>query len=625
MSTYSKSRQAAYDVIVVGGGMSGICAAIASARQGARTALVQDRPVLGGNASSEIRMHICGASSSMTKENLEETGILYEIMLENKRVNDYYNYSLWDTVLFWKVKNQPNLTLYLNTAMHDVKTEGDRVDEILCYQCTTEINWRLKAKIFVDCTGNGTLGFLAGAEFRTGSEGRAEFGEPHAPDESNGNLMGNTLLFKAVDRGRPVAFKTPEWAYHFTEDQLKHRRHADAGSLFGVSDTQSGVTLLGESGPREGEKAWDVYGLDYGYWWIELSGKTGDTVGEYEEIRDDLVRSIYGVWDHIKNGGDHGAENYDLEWVGMLPGVRESRRLMGDYILTENDILSNRVFEDAVAYGGWPIDNHAPNGLLDADELPSFVYNFPGAYTIPYRSYYSRNIGNLLIAGRIISASKLAMSSSRVMGTCGVGGQATGTAAAMCTRYGCTPRELGAHIAELQQRLLKDDCYLPGCRNRDERDAARTASVTATSRLPGRECGNVVNGVTRTTAEGVNLWESDGISPQGETLTLRLAEPCRISQVRLTFDSNLSRPVKITLSAKRRKQQQTGVPAELVRDYELRLLLDGKVVASHKAEGNFQRLNVIEFPPTECDCIALRITATNGCENARVFEVRAYE
>lgn len=149
--------------------------------------------------------------------------------------------------------------------------------------------------------------------------------------------------------------------------------------------------------------------MDYGYWWIELPGKTEDIIDEYEEIRDELVSCIYGVWDHLKNGGDHGAENYDLEWVGMLPGVRESRRLVGDYILNENDVLSNRVFEDAVAYGGWAMDIHTPGGLYDFDELPSRVVSFDGAYTIPYRSYCSRNIPNMMMAGRNISATKMAM------------------------------------------------------------------------------------------------------------------------------------------------------------------------------------------------------------------------
>ena len=174
MAIRKKSKQMAFDVIVVGGGMTGMCAAIASARHGAKTALIQDRPVFGGNASSEIRMHICGASSNMMKKNAEETGILREILLENRLVNDYYNFSIWDRVLHSAIRNQDNLTMFLNTTMTDADVDGKTITAIHCYQLTTEIHWTLTAPIFCDCTGNGTLGYIAGAPYRTGSEGKAE-------------------------------------------------------------------------------------------------------------------------------------------------------------------------------------------------------------------------------------------------------------------------------------------------------------------------------------------------------------------------------------------------------------------------------------------------------------------
>ncbi|MBR6556926.1 MAG: FAD-dependent oxidoreductase, partial [Clostridia bacterium] len=207
MTIRKKTAEARYDVVVVGGGLSGMCAAIAAARHGAKTALIHGRHVFGGNASSEIRMHVCGASESMAKPDLEEGGILYELMLENKSRNDYYNFSVWDMVLFAAVKRQKGLTAYLNTVMEDCETDGNSVKSILAYQHTTETHWRFTGDIFIDCTGNGTLGYLAGAEFRTGSEGRAEFDEPHAPERANNDRMGNTLLFKAVDRGTSVNFK----------------------------------------------------------------------------------------------------------------------------------------------------------------------------------------------------------------------------------------------------------------------------------------------------------------------------------------------------------------------------------------------------------------------------------
>ncbi len=615
MSEKRKVKQADYDVVVVGGGMSGICAALASARHGAKTALIHDRSVLGGNASSEIRMHICGASENLAKPDLEEGGILYELMLDNKSRNDYYNYSVWDMVLFAAVKRQENLTVYLNTAMEDCTMDGTKIQKVTAYQLTTETQWVISGKIFVDCTGNATLGYLAGAEFRTGSEGKDEFHEPDAPEQPNNQRMGNTLLFKAVDRGHPVKFKRPDFARVFTEEELKYRTHSAVQSAQTKGEVDKAYVRM---------TSFSTSSVDYGYWWIEVTGEKEDIVDEYEEIRDDLVSCIYGVWDHLKNGGEHGAENYDLEWVGMLPGVRESRRLVGDYILNENDILSNRQFEDAVAYGGWAMDIHTAKGLYDFDELPSRIISFDGAYTIPYRSYYSKNITNLMMAGRNISTSKMAYGSTRVMGTCSIGGQAVGTAAALCMKYQCMPKEIHNHMAELQQELLKDDCYLPGIHNADEKDLTRRAKISATSCKEGFSQEKVINGVSRNEKGQQNLWISNGISEKGECLTLELEKTSTVSQVRLTFDSNFQYPIKITLSRKRQNQQRIGVPPELVKDYTVTLWSEGKKVAEKTVKDNVQRANVVEFEPVSCDKVTVTVHATNGAEDVHIYEVRVY-
>ena len=615
MSNRVKQKYASYEVVGVGGGRSGMCAAIAAARHGAKTALIQGRHVFGGNASSEIRMHICGASESMAKPDLEEGGILYEMMLENKSRNDYYNFSVWDLVLYSAVKKEPNLTAYLNTVMEDCETEGDRICRIVAYQQTTETRWVIDGQIFIDCTGNGTLGYLAGAEYRVGSEGKAEFNEPDAPDEPNNNRMGNTLLFKAVDRGHSVRFKRPECARVFTEEELKYRTHSavhGAKAKDGVDSAYLRITSFSSSA------------VDYGYWWIELTGQKEDIIDEYEEIRDELVSCIYGIWDHLKNGGDHGAENYDLEWVGMLPGTRESRRLMGDYILNENDVTGNRQFEDAVAYGGWAMDIHAPKGLYDFDELPSQVVSFEGSYTIPYRCYYSKNIGNMLMAGRNISATKMAMGSTRVMGTCAIGGQAAGTAAALCIKYGCLPRGVHDHMDELQQTLLKDDCYIPGIRNTDEKDLARTAEVTASSAREGFGPEQVISGVSRGEGAQRNIWISEGMGPEGEQLTLKLEKTSEVSQVRLTFDSNFTYAIKPTMSAKRQRQQRIGTPPELVKDYTVALWKDGEKVSERTVRDNVQRANVVELEPAVCDTVTVTVHSTNGGEDAHIYEVRVY-
>lgn len=616
MSEKKKVKNAEYDVVVIGGGMSGICAALAAARHGARTALVHDRHVLGGNASSEIRMHICGASENLAKPDLEESGILHEIMLDNKSRNDYYNFSIWDMVLFSTVKRQKNLTVYLSTAMESCEMgEGSTIRSIDAYQLTTETHWKISGKVFIDCTGNATLGYYAEAEFRTGSEGRDEFGEPDAPGQPNKERMGNTLLFKAVDRGHPVAFKKPDFARTFTEEELKYRTHSAV----------HGAQIKGEV-----DKAYvrmtsfSTSSVDYGYWWIELPGETDDIIDEYEQIRDELVSCIYGIWDHLKNGGDHGAENYDLEWVGMLPGSREGRRLIGDYILNENDILSNRQFEDAVAYGGWPMDIHTAKGLYDFDELPSRVISFDGAYTIPYRSYYSKNISNLMMAGRDISASKMAIGSTRVMGTCAVGGQAVGTAAALCIKYDCDPRGAQEHMRELQQMLLKDDAYIPGIWNEDPKDLARRAKVTATSAREGCPPENVINGISRDEDGHRNLWISGKGRTEGEMLTLHLADRQPVSEVHLTFDSNFHYPIKITLSRKRQAQQRIGVPPELIRDYTVTLWQGDKKAAKQTVTENVQRKNIVTFPTTECDRVTVMVHKTNGSNEAHIYEIRVY-
>lgn len=614
MAIREKRKQANYEVVVIGGGLSGMCAALASARHGARTALIQARHVLGGNCSSEIRMHICGASENMKKPELEEGGILYELMLENKSRNDYYNYSIWDMVLFEKVKKQENLTVYFNTAMEQCTLSGDRITQVRCYQQTTETFWDISGDIFVDATGNGSLGYYAGASYRQGSESREEFGEPDAPEKADNHRMGCTLLFKAVDRGTSVNFKRPSFAQTFTEEQLRFRNHA--------AKKYSTFDASGSDDDYERMANYSTSSVDYGYWWIEVPGEKEDIVDEYEEIRDELVACIYGIWDHVKNGGDHGAENFDLEWVGMMPGMRESRRLEGDYILVEQDILSNRIFPDAVAYGGWAMDNHV--SLFDFDELPSTVKCFEGAYTIPYRCFYSKDLENMYMAGRIISTSKQAFSSTRVMGTCAIGGQAVGTAAAMCIRYGCGPRGIASHMEELQQQLLKDDCYLPGYHNTDARDLALKAAVSASSERQGFPCADVVSGVSREEGGQANRWESDGIAPEGETLTLTLREPAKVSQVRLTFDPNFRYPIKLTLSDRRRAQQRIGVPPELVKDYDVILLKDGRQTAKRSVRDNYQRLNVVDLEPCLCDQVQICFLETNGCKDIMVQEVRIY-
>ncbi len=607
-----------YEIIVVGGGMSGLCAAMAAARQGSRTALVNARPVLGGNASSEIRVHISGADQSLKQPDYAEGGLLYELMLENKSRNDNFSYSLWDMVLYEKAKAEKNLDVYFNTVMYDCDVEDQRICSILCVQETTEMRYRLRAPLFVDATGNGTLGYYAGAEYRTGSEAKAELGETDAPETPNQDRLGNTILLLAKDMGHPVHFTPPAFAKKLTEEQLAKRIHcAEMRSTIDCSDSPD---------PEEYRRTSMTSSAcsDYGFWWVELMGDGEDIVAQYEMIRDDLMAYVYGVWDHIKNCKegvhDHSAENLDLVWVGALPGVRESRRLEGDYMLTEEDILAHRIFDDAVCYGGWCVDLHAPHGILDFDKLPSDCKFYRGVYTIPYRCYYSRNIRNLFMAGRDISASRLGMASSRIIGTCAIGGEAVGIAASLCAKYSCEPRDLAPHVGELQQKILKEDGYLPGFTNADPDDLALGAEISATYSEAGGEAYHVAQGISRKIGDDPNGW----VSRVGESLTIKLDSPHEIRQVRLTFESNFQYPIRITMSPNRQKQQRIGVPPELVRDYRVDLLRDETDVTSRRMEGNHLRLSLCDLPPTEADTVRITIEATNGDPKVVVHEVRIY-
>lgn len=602
-----------FDLVIVGGGMSGLCAALAAAREGVNTALIQARPVLGGNASSEVRIHINSSTDGMRKPELEETGILYELMLDNKARNDHFSYYLWDMTLYEAAKKQKNLTVFLNTCMVDATAEAGKIQSIFCFQETTEKHFIFTAPLFMDATGNGTLGYFVDAEYRTGSEAKSEFGEPHAPEVANNERMGNTILFRAKDMGHPVKFTPPSFAKKITEEDLRLRIHSD----------RQKVDFSQAENPEDYKRVSTTSSScsDYGYWWLELMGESDDIINEYETIRDDLFAYFYGIWDHIKNGGDHGAENFDLVWVGALPGTRESRRLIGDYILTENDIWDHKIFDDAICYGGWGVDLHCPWGMKDLDKLPSQVWNYDGAYTIPMRSYYSKNIDNLLLAGRDISCSKMAMASTRIIGTCAMGGQSAGTMAAVCHKYGCLPKELSAHTAEVQQLFLKNDGFLPGYKNEDAADKARFAKFTASSFVPGFEPHKVADGISRH-YEGIDhSWKAEG---QKSTLSMKFAAGEKLTQLRLTFASDFRYPLRVTMAPKRQAQQRIGIPPELVRDYTVRMLLHGECVRTLTVTDNHQRLNVLDFDKTVCDEVQFEFTATNGADVTEVFEIRAY-
>lgn len=550
------------DICVIGGGIGGMFTAIAAARHGAKVALMHDRPVLGGNASSEIRMWISGAGTRV--RDLQETGIMEELQLENMYRNPKRNWSIWDALLYEKVRFEPNIELILNCACNDAKTENGVIKSVRGFQLTTYTWHDVEAKIFVDCSGDSILAPLTGAEYRVGREAKSAHGEEFGLDVADKHTMGMSILLQCRETDHPVTYTPPAWAYDFPDDDaMKNKPH-------------------------------NIYAINTNFYWIELGGMQ-NSIDDTEEIRDELLKIAFGVWDHIKNHGDHGAENWELEWVGFLPGKRESRRYVGDYILTQQDVENCTPFEDTVAYGGWQIDNHLPGGFyMDAKgegHLQKRRLSEP--YAIPLRSLYSKNIQNLMFAGRNISASHVAFSSTRVMGTIGVMGQAAGTAAAMAVKAGLTPREAAKEkIGEIQKDLMDDDCFLPGFR-REPSPLTQKAVLTADYGDPSA----LLNGIDR------RIWGNDNgyFGKTNKAITYTFDAPQQIGGVRLVFDSDLDReytdgnPDALHTSStlffpKSYDNTSFGFPKCLVKRYVIQTMDDsGNWTTQIEVEDNHQR------------------------------------
>lgn len=453
----NKNKLAA-DLVVVGGGLSGVCCSITAARVGISVILVQDRPVLGGNASSEVRLWVLGATSHMGNNNrwAREGGVIDELLIENMYRNPEGNALIFDTITLEKVVNEPNITLLLNTAVYELEKDADDPDKItkviaFCSQNSTQ--YELSAPLFCDASGDGIVGFLSGAAFRMGAESSEEFGEKFAPTAEYGELLGHSMYFYSKDAGKPVKYVAPSFAIDVTKEIPKFRRF----------NTQEFGCWL---------------------WWLEYGGRL-DTIHETETIKWELWKVIYGVWDYIKNSGNFPeAENLTLEWVGTIPGKRESRRFEGDYMLIQQDIVEQRPHYDDVAFGGWSIDLHPADGVFS--EKPGCnQWHSKGIYGIPYRCFYSRNVRNLFITGRIISASHVAFGSSRVMATSAHGGQAVGMAAKICSEKGWLPADLATkeNVKILQKELLRTGQHIPGQVLKDEQDLVLAAQISASSTM----------------------------------------------------------------------------------------------------------------------------------------------
>lgn len=459
------------DITVVGGGLAGIAAAISAARLGEKVSLIQNRPVLGGNSSSEVRVWVCSATKHGVNRYARETGIMGELFVENQYRNQDGNPYIWDALLLEKILAEKNIQLFLNTDVTEVKmSKEDKISSVVGWMQGSERRITFESKIFIDCTGDGLIGALADVDYALGRESQKMYGESLAPLNADDELLGSTLLFYTKDAGYPVDYYPPSFAKDIFQTPIPENR----------------IISSGDSGTR--------------YWWIEWGGEI-DIVHDNEIIRDELMSVIFGIWDYIKNSGKFDARNLTLEWVGSVPGKREYRRFIGEYVLKQQDIENQTLFADRIGFGGWSIDLHPPKGMYteNAGARHSVA---DGVYHIPYRTLYSQKVNNLLFAGRNVSASHIAFGSIRIMATCAVMGEAAGTAAAFALKKNITPHQIYTdYLQEYQQLLLRQDGSVLGVTNEDPHDIARQATIKATHYL------DKVNTFTKQ-AENYNLTTS---------------------------------------------------------------------------------------------------------------------
>jgi len=583
-----------FDSGVVGGGPAGGGAAVAAARHGARVAFVQDRPVLGGNASSEIAIPPMGYIGS-PPDKVNVTGLAEEFFPKQdwRRFAD-------SRKIESIVHTEENIFMFLNTRATGVEMAcGKRIKSVIALNVHSGQRMRFCAPLFIDCTGHGWIGYYAGAEYRMGQEARSEFDESLAPVKAGRRTMGNNLYnaqFRTHDK--PVLFICPEWAYKWTrpedfEPLNSHQRLDEVRRPPNFDVPSRG------KGRNPGD---DVNGRVYRTWWVEYGGVL-NTIQDAEKIRDELFRISIGLWNYAKNHNPKTREknkDRELVWLTYVMGVRESRRLVGDYIMTQRDFDEQIVHRDTVAFTDWGIDVHHPEGFWVRGNDCIHVYQ--GNRTcIPYRTLYSTNIVNLFMAGRCHSASHVAMGGTRVMRPVCMMGQAAGTAAAIAKEYGTTPRGIYEnYIDQLQQTLLKDGCYLPQVRNTDKDDMALWAKVTASSSRERMGPENVNNGWSRVVAKERNAWAPDPKAQLPQWIQLKLAEPLVIDTVHLSFQKRTDRAVDFTVET-------------WVED-------SWKTVAN--VVGNQSRRRVLNFEPLNTDRVRLVITKTAG--RFAICEIRLY-
>ena len=571
-----------YDVVVVGGGPAGLGAALAAARHGCRVALVQDRPVLGGNASSEIEIPPVGFIGK-PPDMVNVSGIAEELFPPQRGVIVADSRKMEAIV-----RAEKNIALFLNTRATGVEmADKAHIRAVLALDVRSGQRLSFASPLFIDCTGHGWIGTYAGAEYRMGAEARDEFGESLAPLKANSATMGNSL-YKAVieTRERPVPFVCPSWAYPWEKEGDFEPRGSHVRTEAIVRPENFDRPSRGK-GRNPGD---DANGSISHGWWVEYGG-VRDTIRDAEEIRDELFRVCVGLWNYAKSHNPKTVarnERRELVWLNYVQGVRESRRLIGDYVMSQRDFDAQTAHADDVAFTDWGIDVHHPEGFWVQGNDAIHVYK-GRRVGIPYRTLYSKNIANLFMAGRCHSATQTAFGGTRVMRPMCATGQAAGTAAAIARSHASTPRGVyETYIGELQQALLRDGCYLPGVRNGDVNDLALKATAEASSAAPGSAAANVNNGWNRVVGADRNAWAPDAKSDGPQWVSLRLAEAKVVSEVHVTFEK-ASAPCRVQVRSgndwKDVVRVAEGAPRRVVlslpkeRAEALRLLFENKAVA----------------------------------------------
>ena len=565
----------AFDVVVVGSGPGGMGASLAAARNGASVGLVFDRPYAGGNASIECGIGFDGAS--LGHKNARESGVVEEI-----RLTRVYRKSNYTAAFGEMARKTPALRMFANERVLRVEKTGAAISAVISRNTLTGKWTRWRAKYFVDSTGDGWVAHFAGARTMYGREAGSEYGEEWiAPKTADKLTMSGKITWRGGrDMKRPVPYETPVWAR--------------------VMPKGFDRKVLNASAP----------------WWLEAPGRFDD-LADPEAARDHLIRIDFGYWGWLKNEWAKRDTIFNLQMTppSGFNGRREGMRVVGDYVLTANDCRGGKLFADRVSYGGWSLDTHDPLGM-DNPHGDGWWHPHMGVpiYTVPYRSLYSADVPNLFMGSRCQSMTHIALGSMRVQGTQMAAGQAVGTAAALCLKRGVDARTLGREcLVELQQQLLKDDQYIPNLLPADPLERLRTATATATSAAPEGPAAGAIDGIARPVGFEMHGWVSDASCPLPQTLTLSLDKPASVSEVRLTFDSDLT-PMRV----------KVRMPAKLVKVYVLEGCVDGRWVELAAEKENSLRHRIHRFPAKTVSSLRIVVTATWGDPSARIFEVKAY-